>query len=235
MENVPRLAHLPLWKEFVCKLKASGYFVAWDVLDVSKFGVPQSRRRLVLLASKLSPVSLPSPLKGDAPTVEKAIGKLPAVNAGVENPTDPLHSSRALTARNLARIKQSRPAGTWREWPKRMQVACHKTQSGKTYPSVYGRMSWHKPSPTITTQFYGFGNGRFGHPTQDRAITLREGAILQPFPIDFQFAPGGGRVNFRGLGKLIGNAVPPELGRAIGIAILQHVSGAETLRKGRNL
>jgi DNA (cytosine-5)-methyltransferase 1 len=213
LENVPRLTHLPLWEEFVSKLKAEGYFVVWDILDVSKFDVPQIRRRLVLLASKLGPISLPRPIKGDVPTVEQAIGKLPAVEAGVENPKDPLHSSRALTARNLARIKQSRPAGTWRDWPRRMQVACHKTQSGRTYPSVYGRMSWHKPSPTITTQFYGFGNGRFGHPTQDRAITLREGAILQSFPIDFQFAPSGGRVNFRGLGKLIGNAVPPKLGR----------------------
>ncbi len=227
LENVPRLAHLPLWEEFVAKLKVQGYFVAWDVLDVSKFGVPQNRRRLVLLASKIGPVQLPTPRKGKPPTVEKAIGKLPAIKAGVKNPHDPLHSSRALTPRNLARIRQSKPAGTWREWPKRMQAACHKTDSGKTYPSVYGRMSWEKPSPTITTQFYGFGNGRFGHPIQDRAITLREGAILQSFPIDFKFAPSSSRVNFRGIGKLIGNAVPPELGKAIGKAIVDHISGAK--------
>lgn len=231
LENVPRLAHLPLWTEFVTKLKAQGYFVSWDVLDVSKFGVPQNRRRLVLLASKLGPVELPAPKSGKVPTVEKAIGKLPAIKAGVANPVDPLHSSRALTPRNLARIRQSKPAGTWREWPKRMQVACHKTESGRTYPSVYGRMSWDRPSPTITTQFYGFGNGRFGHPQQDRAISLREGAILQSFPVDFQFAPAAARINFRGIGKLIGNAVPPELGRAIGQAIIAHVSGAEANRK----
>jgi DNA (cytosine-5)-methyltransferase 1 len=180
-------------------------------------------------------VRLPVPSTKKVPTVEKAIGRLAAVRAGMVNPADPLHSSRALTARNLARIKRSKPAGTWREWPKRMQVACHKADSGKTYPSVYGRMSWDKPSPTITTQFYGFGNGRFGHPEQDRAITLREGAILQSFPVNFQFAPLGSRVNFRGIGKLIGNAVPPELGRAIGKAILAHVSGNKETRERLNV
>src|ERR1700733_6270029 len=97
-----------------------------------------------------------------------------------------------------------------------------KKKSGRTYPSVYGRMSWDMPSPTITTQFYGFGNGRFGHPDQDRAITLREGAILQSFPNDFKFHPEGVRVNFRAIGRLIGNAVPPALGRAIGDAIVAH-------------
>jgi DNA (cytosine-5)-methyltransferase 1 len=222
LENVPRLAHLPLWQEFVASLKAQGYFVAWDVLDVSKFGVPQNRRRLVLLASKLGPVNLPIPVKGKELTVESAIGELPAIKAGVRNPIDPLHSSRALTARNLARIKQSKPAGTWREWPKHMRAACHKADTGKTYPSVYGRMSWDKPSPTITTQFYGFGNGRFGHPEQNRAITLREGAILQSFPINFKFAPSDRRVNFREIGRLIGNAVPPALAQAIGKAIIRH-------------
>lgn len=230
LENVPRLAHLPLWREFVTSLELQGYFVAWKVLDVSQFGVPQNRKRLVLLASKLGAVTLPTPVPRKIPTVEGAIGKLPPIKAGAKNLVDPLHSSRSLTAKNLARIRQSKPAGTWREWPKRMQVACHKTDSGRTYPSVYGRMSWDKPSPTITTQFYGFGNGRFGHPQQNRAISLREGAILQSFPIDFQFAPTGARVNFRQIGKLIGNAVPPELGRAIGAAIIKHVSGVQ---KGR--
>ena len=230
LENVPRLAHLPLWREFVAGLEAHGYFVTWNILDVSKFGVPQSRRRLVLLASRLGPIDLPKSRTQKPITVKKAIGRLPKVTAGVANPHDPLHSSRALTPRNLARIKKSKPAGTWREWPKRMRAACHTTETGKTYPSVYGRMSWDKPSPTITTQFYGFGNGRFGHPEQDRAITLREGAILQSFPDDFQFAPDGVRINFRGLGKLIGNAVPPQLGRAIGDAIVTHISGTETNR-----
>jgi DNA (cytosine-5)-methyltransferase 1 len=223
MENVPRLVHLPLWQRFVEGLRGAGYHVTWDVLDAARYGVPQSRRRLVLLASRLGDIRLPSPVGTELATVRTAIGRLPATKAGLPGKTDPLHTSRALTDRNLRRIKASRPAGTWREWPKRMRVACHQNATGKTYPSVYGRMSWDQPAPTITTQFYGFGNGRFGHPDQDRAITLREGAILQSFPLDFKFAPIGGRVNFRAIGRLIGNAVPPALARAIGNEIVRHV------------
>lgn len=223
MENVPRLMHLPLWQQFVTGLQSTGYHVAWGVLDAARYGVPQHRRRLVLLGSLRGEIQLPAPSPGEPPTVRSAIGELPRVGAGDRSQIDPLHSSRVLTARNLGRIRASKPAGTWREWPKGMRVACHKTKTGKTYPSVYGRMSWDKPAPTMTTQFYGFGNGRFGHPEQDRAITLREGAILQSFPEDVKFAPPNQRLNFRQIGKLIGNAVPPALGRSIGAAILNHV------------
>jgi DNA (cytosine-5)-methyltransferase 1 len=225
LENVPRLSLLPLWGQFIAGLNASGYTVTWGLLDASDYGVPQKRKRLVLLGSKFGPIELPPASKGNPPTVRLAIGGLPKTQAGQPFAGDPLHSSRALTARNLERIQNSRQAGTWRDWPKRMQVDCHKNERGRTYPSVYGRMSWDAPAPTITTQFYGFGNGRFGHPEQDRAISLREGAILQSFPSDFKFHPAGGpaRLNFREIGRLIGNAVPPKLGSAIGKVISDHV------------
>lgn len=225
MENVPRLAQLPLWQCFVRGLESAGYNVSWGILDAALYGVPQHRRRLVLIASRLGKVEMPKHLESDIPTVRTAIGELSAVRAGVPGATDPLHTSRALTAVNLARIRVSRQAGTWREWPAKMRVACHHSPSGKTYPSVYGRMSWDRPAPTITTQFYGFGNGRFGHPEQDRAITLREGAILQSFPLNFEFTDPTARTNFRKIGRLIGNAVPPALGHAIGKAIVDHLSG----------
>jgi DNA (cytosine-5)-methyltransferase 1 len=223
VENVPRLARLPLWHRFVKELQDAGYKTAWGILDAADYGVPQNRRRLVLLGSRLGDIRLPQPRMSTQPTVRSAIGNLPKTQAGLSGKSDPLHSSRALTERNLQRIRASRQAGTWREWPKSLRVACHQTNAGKTYPSVYGRMSWDRPAPTITTQFYGFGNGRFGHPKQDRAITLREGAILQSFPVDFQFVPAGRRVNFRLVGRLIGNAVPPGLGRAIGDEIVRHI------------
>ena len=227
LENVPRLALLPLWSEFVLALEGSGYHVVWGIVDVSLFGVPQRRRRLVLLASRLGTITLPTPAKNQAVlTVRRAIGTLPAIAAGIRNSLDPLHAARALTHRNLKRIRQSRPAGTWREWPKEMRVSCHKSERGRTYPSVYGRMSWDAPAPTMTTQFYGFGNGRFGHPEQDRAITLREGAILQSFPRSFKFAPVDRPFSFRVVGRLIGNAVPPLLGQAIGDAIVAHVDAS---------
>ena len=223
LENVPRLAHLELWDKFVSGLQNCGYYVNWDIVDAAEFGVPQSRRRLVLLASKLGRIDLPHPSCDAAITVRDAIGTLRKIEAGCQSADDPLHSSRSLTQRNLARIRASRPAGTWREWPIDMRAHCHRSKSGKTYPSVYGRMSWDKPSPTITTQFYGFGNGRFGHPEQDRAITLREGAILQSFPSDFRFSAPRDKLNFREIGRLIGNAVPPALGRAIGDSIISHL------------
>lgn len=223
MENVPRLAHLPLWSQFVDRLKMAGYKVDWSVVDAAKYGVPQRRNRLVLLASQLGPIRLPTPMTDIPATVRSAIGDQLAVEAGQKNAVDPLHTSRVLTGPNIERIRASKPGGTWRDWPEEMRVECHRGAKGRTYPSVYGRMSWDRPAPTMTTQFYGFGNGRFGHPEQDRAITLREGALLQSFPADFKFAPEGRRVNFREMGRLIGNAVPPALAQAIGAAIVDHV------------
>ena len=101
----------------------------------------------------------------------------------------------------------------------------------RTYPGVYGRMTWDSPSPTITTQYYGFGNGRFGHPEQDRAISLREGAILQGFPKKYAFVADGSPVHFKALGRMIGNAVPVTLGKIIGRSIIQHL-GTEVMAGG---
>ena len=120
----------------------------------------------------------------------------------------------------MERIQHSVPGGTWRDWPERLVLNCHKKEGGKTYASVYGRMKWDDLSPTITTQFIGYGTGRFGHPEQDRAITLREGAILQSFPPDYQFSPSNVEVPIRKIARHIGNAVPPRLGEVIGESII---------------
>ncbi|MHC5675820.1 DNA cytosine methyltransferase [Nostoc sp.] len=100
---------------------------------------------------------------------------------------------------------------------------CHTKKSGKTYPAVYGRMEWDRPSPTITTQCFGFGNGRFGHPEQDRAISLREAALLQSFPANYEFAPSDEALGLSHIGRLIGNAVPVKLGEVIAQSILAHI------------
>lgn len=223
LENVPRLSHLPLWKEFVEALQALGYHVVWAVVDAADFGVPQNRKRIVLLASLLGPIEMPRPIEGSVKTVRDEIGDRPPLSAGSTNEDDPLHRARALTSINLERIRTALPAQTWKRWPEHLKVRCHTEPTGKTYPSVYGRMSWDRPSPTITTQFYGFGNGRFGHPEQDRALSLREGAMLQSFPSDFEFVPPGAKIVARTLGRLIGNAVPPALGAAIGRSIASHI------------
>ena len=227
VENVSRLALRPMWSAFVGQLEDLGYTTAHAVVDCAVYGVPQSRKRLILLASRIGAIGVPSPKAGPRPTVREAIGHLPCIAAGTASDDDHLQSARALTPPNLARIRASRPGGTWKEWEPTMRAQCHRAKTGKTYPSVYGRMEWDKPSPTITTQFYGFGNGRFGHPDQDRALTLREGALLQTFPPEFEFAPATDRTNFRQIGKLIGNAVPVNLGVHIGAEIPSHMDGLD--------
>lgn len=225
MENVPNLANEDVFKDFIDALKQCGYQVEYQAVYCPEYGVPQHRKRLVLLASRIGEIHLISPLytKENYPTVRTAIGKLPEISDGEVCRTDLLHRSSALSKINKKRIMQSVPGGTWRDWDDELKLKCHKKESGHTYPSVYGRMEWDKPSPTITTQFYGYGNGRFGHPEQNRAISLREGAILQSFPEDYVFIDEEHPALKRELGTHIGNAVPVELGKAIGISILQHL------------
>lgn len=225
MENVPELSNENVFRDFVNELNELGYNVDWHVVYCPEYGVPQNRRRLVLLASKLGQITLIKPLynKDNYPTVRSAIGNIPPIAAGEQNESDPLHRACRLSEVNLRRIRSSIPGGTWRDWDESLQLSCHKKKSGKTYPAVYGRMCWDEPSPTITTQFYGYGNGRFGHPEQDRALSLREGAILQSFPPNYIFIDETHPSNKRELGIHIGNAVPVELGRAIGTSILNHL------------
>lgn len=224
MENVVSLSKLDIWTDFVNKLRESGYHVTWSPLKCEVYGVPQSRKRLVLIASLYGEVrtdNIRTP-KGHK-TVKEAIGHLRPIASGDVDPIDSLHFSSSLSEINLKRIRASKPGGTWRDWPKELVAKCHTKDTGKSYPSVYGRMEWDKPSPTITTQYYGFGNGRFGHPEQDRGLSIREGAILQSFPEDYKFVPDGVSLNTRGLGTLIGNAVPPKLGEYIGNVIREHI------------
>jgi DNA (cytosine-5)-methyltransferase 1 len=223
MENVRGLASQAVWQEFVAALLQAGYFVDWQEVDCVKYGIPQSRRRLVLLASLFGPIELKAPPDDQSKTVRDAIGELPRLAAGGKSVDDPMHTSSSLSALNLRRIRSSKAGGTWRDWPMELRAKCHTRVTGKSYPSVYGRMEWDKPGPTMTTQCYGFGNGRFGHPDQDRAISLREAAILQSFPRDYKFHDIGDQISFSRLGTLIGNAVPPKLGEAIGLSILDHL------------
>lgn len=226
MENVPGLANQEIWKEFVEALEAENYKVSWREVICTDFGVPQNRRRLVLMASQFGQIELNKPDENAVCTVKEVIGELPAIAAGETHPNDRLHTSSSLSPINLRRIRASKPGGTWRDWPKSLRAKCHVRKTGKTYPAVYGRMEWSKPAPTMTTQCYGFGNGRFGHPDQDRAISLREAALLQSFPPNYQFLDDGDDVTFNRLGTLIGNAVPPKLGEAIGNSIRTHLEQA---------
>jgi DNA (cytosine-5)-methyltransferase 1 len=225
MENVPQLTTHSVFQKFLDSI--SNYNIWWEIIRCVDYGIPQTRKRLVLLASKIGPVRLlnPSQFSDIAQinirdvTVRNAIKHLPPLSAGMSDPNDILHTACSLSELNLLRIKASKPGGTWRDWDISLIAECHRKQTGQTYPSVYGRMEWDTPSPTITTQCFGFGNGRFGHPEQDRAISLREAAILQTFPTDYQFIEDRRKLRFSKLGRLIGNAVPVRLGEVIATSL----------------
>lgn len=235
LENVPGLASKRIFHQFVKSLKQLGYDVDYKSVYCPRFGIPQHRRRLVLLASLLGPVKVPA---GNLPptrfrTVRDALRSVRKIRAGQKDSKDPLHVARSVTDLNLRRLRSSRPGGTWKDWPKPLRAKCHRKKTGASYQSVYARMSWDEPAPTITTQAYNFGTGRFGHPDQDRSISLREAALLQTFPRSFKFVEPGGRVRFNRVGQHIGNAVPPRLALSIGKEILRLARQAHIRRQSR--
>lgn len=229
MENVPDVVKHKVYDDFVTKLKAAGYHVWANEVRCTEYGLAQHRRRHVLLASKLGEISLIPPTHNKKfKSVKSVIGALPQIRAGQTHPDDPLHKSANLSITNSQRIRASIPGGSWLDWPEKLRAKCHKKTSGSTYLSVYGRMEWDKPSPTITTLCYGYGNGRFGHPSQHRALSLREAAILQSFPKRYKFASPNTQINFNKVGRMIGNAVPVRLGEVIGISLKQHLDNLIT-------
>ena len=228
MENVPQLLNFKkasIFQDFLNVLTKNEYKFSYKVVECPKYGIPQKRKRLVLLASKFGEIELikETHTEKEYITVENTIGHLEPLSHGGQSKSDPLHKVPKLNALNLARIRQSKPGGSWRDWDKALQLKCHQKESGQSYVSVYGRMRWNEPSPTITTQCYGLGNGRFGHPEQDRAISLREAALLQTFPNNYEFVAPNTPVTTRVLGTHIGNAVPPKLGQVIAKSIKNHL------------
>ncbi|AYB35487.1 DNA cytosine methyltransferase [Chryseolinea soli] len=226
MENVPNLSNQKIFEDFINFLESKKYHVSYSNVYCPEFGIPQKRRRLVLLASRFGKIEL-IPSTHEDPhfvTTKEAIGHLPPVQSGEICKTDPLHRTTKLTDLNLKRIKASKPNGSWLDWDEELRLACHSRESGDSYKSVYGRMTWNEPAPTITTQFYNYGTGRFGHPTQDRALTVREAALLQTFPADYKFIEDEHEdFQLTNLGVHIGNAVPVELGFVIGKSIRSHI------------
>lgn len=231
MENVPELAKEKVFSDFVDTLKKQNYNVTYKVVNAADYGVPQRRKRLLLLASKKKEILFIKPTHKQPVTVRDAIGNLPPIGAGENNNVDRLHITSSLSATNLQRIQHSIPGGSWRDWPDNLILECHKKKEGQTYTSVYGRMRWEDVAPTITTQFTGYGTGRFGHPEQDRALTLREGAIIQTFPENYSFLSPNEEIVIKDISRQIGNAVPPRLGEIIGLSIIKHYEKRKYVKK----
>jgi DNA (cytosine-5)-methyltransferase 1 len=228
MENVAQLINFkkaPVFEDFVSNLKSLGYYVHYEVVNCPDYGIPQNRKRLILLASKFGEIKLiPKTHNRDSyVTVKDAIGELPFIKDGEKDINDPIHFSRKLTPKNKKRIEATPYGGSWKDWNEDLRLECHKKETGKSFPSVYGRMVWEKPSPTMTTQCIGYGNGRFGHPVQNRAISLREAALLQTFPLDYKFVKNDQDYNSTILARQIGNAVPVKLGQVVAKSVKEHL------------
>lgn len=234
-ENVYEVRHSEIYNEFVFRLQEMGYNINPEQdkrVYCPEYDIPQTRRRWVLLASKEGSLDLSGPInesEEEYPTVEETIDDLNPLQAGETDPKDPLHSTRSLSETNLERIRHSKPGGSWRDWPDRLVLDCHMKDSGQTFEAVYGRMNPEEPAPTITTQFYNLGSGRFGHydTDQDRALSLREGALLQTFPEDYEFFPDDEEMEITKAGRMIGNAVPPQLGKVIGQRAVEFLEGTD--------
>ena len=223
LENVPGLAKVrgfSTFRRFLGILDKCNYRYVFSVLDAQYYGVPQRRRRLVLLATRKKQISLPEPKHGDGlrpvKTVRHAIAGFPPITAGECHSTVLNHVAAHITEINLRRL-QATPinGGDRRSWPPRLRLACH-ANSHQGHTDVYGRMHWDKPAPALTGKCTSISNGRYGHPEQNRAISLREAAALQSFPDEYEFFGYS-----KSISTQIGNAVPVKLAEEIGKHILQ--------------
>jgi DNA (cytosine-5)-methyltransferase 1 len=226
VENVPGLqtlsAEMGPFPEFMREMKALGYFLDARVIESCDYGVPQRRRRLVIIGSRGVPMSFPRPTHGPGTrrpkysTVWDWIGDLPPIAAGETHPHIPNHRASGLSRLNQERIRATPEGGGREHWPTRLLLRCHHDDyDGHT--DVYGRMRRNAPASGLTTRCISLSNGRFGHPIQDRAISVREAASLQTFSRSFTFE---GSLN--SMARQIGNAVPVLLARRFGHAFAGH-------------
>lgn len=227
VENVPGILtnKQSIWPFFHGKLQELGYTkIVYDVIDLSYYGVPQSRRRFSLIATRLDvEIHLPQADEKQA-LLSDFIGEshgFQRVEAGHKDFSDFNHTVAGLSDKCLRRLRKTRHNGgsrlDWSDDPD-LQLNCFMGKDD-SFKDSYGRMWWNKPAPTITTKFFSISNGRFGHPDEDRAISLREGATLQTFPKDYVFKTN----SITTTARLIGNAVPCEYARRLGLLIQQNV------------
>jgi DNA (cytosine-5)-methyltransferase 1 len=224
IENVPGITKVSgnsTYKRFISVLDRCGYFYDASDIDAKCYGVPQTRRRHILIARRSSPLRMPEATHGPDrlpyETVKNVISHFPPINAGDTHPDVPNHRASALSEVNFQRIKYSRKnGGDRRDWPDDLILDCHKgNYQGHT--DVYGRMWWNRPAPALTCKCASLSNGRYGHPEQDRAISLREAAALQTFPDDYVFY-GKSKTD---ICNQIGNAVPVKLAEIISQAFFK--------------
>lgn len=226
VENVPGIVtnKETILPRFLRKIEKLGYRHIEGIVDMSQYGVPQSRRRFSLIATRLKNVTLSLPQKtGDILTVADVLGEkngFPKIEAGHKDSTSFQHTTAALNKISLERMAATpHDGGNRLSWANNteLQLACYKNRDD-IFRDNYGRMWWNRPSPTITTKFLSISNGRFAHPEENRAISIREGATLQSFPKDYVFKTN----SLAGAARIIGNAVPCEYARRLGEIIISN-------------
>jgi DNA (cytosine-5)-methyltransferase 1 len=225
-ENVPGLATNGPIAELTCELEKLGYFLSRPIkLDAADMGVPQRRERCILIATKNKTVTdsfgnnitLQSKI-----SVREAIGGLPSLKSGEASSTDPLHRARTHEHITLQRLKHiPQDGGSRSSLPNHLVLECHKNRDSD-FPDVYGRLKWNDVAPTLTTGCTDLTKGRFAHPRDDRALTLREAALLQSFPLHYQFFGNSGQV-----ARQIGNAVPVGMIRTLAPYLATAISEAK--------
>ena len=215
LENVPGLADDGRFKKFTKQLSALGYKFDFKILDVADYAVPQRRKRLILLAGRSRSIGFGNPARGRK-TVLDAIGNLPSAGSS----GDPIHDLPENRSRKIQRLIAMVPknGGSRTDLPKKHRLECHKRCDG--FKDVYGRMRWDDVAPTLTTGCFNPSKGRFLHPDENRAITMREAALLQTFPPRYKFPAKLGKV---AIAMQIGNALPPEFVRRHALAVRRHL------------
>ena len=223
-ENVAGIdhgAHGAVWADFQNRLHGLGYRVGASEVNASRFAVPQRRRRAIILAAKAAGpertiLNLPVPAGSDAnpPTVKETIGNLPPLLPDKQHNNIPNHQSRNLSEINRRRLQAVAPGQPNFGFTDELALPCHRRLNDKGkrgFGDVYTRIHPDRPAPTITTRFHSVSNGRFGHydEKQARGLSLREGALLQSFPPEYEFHADG----MDAVARMIGNAVPPLLAR----------------------
>lgn len=224
VENVPGILNKKEQSglsDFVKELENKGYKVHFQIVNMNDYGVPQSRRRFSLIANRvLDKPIFPQPIKKNKPTVRDFIGQqngFPKVNAGHKDKSKFNHSVASLTDKNLQRLKMTpKNGGSWLDWANDENLK-RKSYRGNGFVDNYGRMSWDKAAPTITTKFFSISNGRFAHPEENRGLSIREGATLQTFPKKYIFYAN----STADAARMIGNAVPPLFAKQLGKALIR--------------
>lgn len=215
MENVPALENYDLFLEMTEKWKKNGYFLKYESVDIQNYGVPQRRKRLILVGSRLGEIDIVHPTN-KIMTVRDAIGDMESVN----DTDDPMHKTAVEHIPRIMKMIQLIPknGGSRKELPTRYILKCHK-RNNIGFNDIYGRLKWDTVSVTMTGGCLNPSKGRFLHPDEDRCITAREASLIQTFKRDYKFS----KENKAHIGSLIGNALPPKFARIQSKNIMKHL------------